>query len=295
MHSGDRLSNSAPSPRRSPPCCSRPWPRAANSRWTTRWSATSPATGGPPPSAPARRSGCCTWPPTPRGSPDCRPGCGPAPPAFFSNPYAAFGDEQLRSGLTRTTVHHRPGSYFAYSNYGVGLLGRLLAETGNGTYAELLADRVCRPLGLRSATTGRDTPGRATGHRRGRPLPPWHIPGLPGAGAVRAGGADLLHYLRAHLSPGGGELGAALRDVQRPRLRLLRSADQLALVWNHRRLDGRDLLFHSGATRGFTAFVGFCPQSATAVAALANCGPALDGRFVQGGYEVLKRLSHGRG
>ncbi|WP_307852868.1 serine hydrolase domain-containing protein [Kitasatospora sp. RG8] len=216
-------------------------------------------------------------------------------PAFFSNPYAAFGDEQLRSGLTRTTVHHRPGSYFAYSNYGVGLLGRLLAETGAGTYAELLADRVCRPLGLRSATTGRDTPGRATGHRRGRPLPPWHIPGLPGAGAVRAGGADLLRYLRAHLSPGGGELGTALRDVQRPRLRLPRSADQLALVWNHRRIDGRDLYFHSGATRGFTAFVGFCPRSATAVAALANCGPALDGRFVQGGYEVLKRLSHDRG
>ncbi|MFD0273073.1 serine hydrolase domain-containing protein [Kitasatospora sp. NPDC127111] len=214
-----------------------------------------------------------------------------AVPTFLSNPYTGFHDEQLRTALARTTVRHRPGARFRYSNYGVGLLGRLLAEAGSGTYAELLAERVCRPLGLRTATTGPDAPGRATGHRRGRPLPPWHIPGLPGAGAVRASGTDLLRYLLAHLSPDGGELATALRDVQRPRLRLPHSSGRLALVWNHRRTAGRDLVFHAGATRGFTAFAGFCPQSATAVAALANCGPTLDNRFVQGAYEVLRGLA----
>ncbi|MEU6233986.1 serine hydrolase domain-containing protein [Kitasatospora sp. NPDC047058] len=212
-------------------------------------------------------------------------------PTFLSNPYSGFHDEQLRTALARTTVHHRPGAHFCYSNYGVGLLGRLLAETGSAPYAELLAERVCRPLGLRTATTSLDAPGRATGHRRGRPLPPWRIPGLPGAGAVRASGTDLLRYLEAHLSPDGGELGAALRDVQCPRLRLPHSSGRLALVWNHRRTGGRDLLFHAGATRGFTAFAGFCPQSATAVAALANCGLTLDNRFVQSAYEVLTRLA----
>ncbi|MFJ3789945.1 serine hydrolase domain-containing protein [Kitasatospora sp. NPDC090091] len=215
-------------------------------------------------------------------------------PAWFSNPYATFGDEQLQAALARTAVHHRPGSRFTYSNYGVGLLGRLLAEAASTDYPALLADRVCRPLGLRTTTCSPGPPDRAVGHRRERPLPPWRIPGLPGAGAVRAGGTDLLRYLRAHLAPGDGELGAALRDVRQPRLRLPHSADRLCLVWNHRRTGGRDLLFHSGGTRGFTAFVGFCPQTATAVAALANCGPALDGRFVQAGYEALKQLSSAR-
>ncbi|MFJ7273602.1 serine hydrolase domain-containing protein [Kitasatospora sp. NPDC098663] len=211
-----------------------------------------------------------------------------AVPTWFTNPYVAFGDEQLRSGVARTTVRCRPGSRYRYSNYGVALLGRVLAETGGSPYGELLAERVLRPLGLGATTCTADPPGRAVGYRRGQELPPWHIPGLPGAGALRASGADLLRYLRAHLDGGHGELASALREVQRPRLRLPRSTDQLCLVWNHRRPGGRDLYFHAGATRGFTAFVGFSPQASTAVAALANTGPSLDGRFLRAAYEVLR-------
>ncbi|WP_316524843.1 serine hydrolase domain-containing protein [Kitasatospora brasiliensis] len=219
-----------------------------------------------------------------------------AAPAWFSNPYEAYGDEQLREALTRTSVHDRPGSRYWYSNFGVGLLGRALAERGGLPYGELLTERVCGPLGLHDTTCAPDQPGRATGYRHGRALPPWRIPGLPGAGAVRASGADLLRYLRAHLDGGAGGLGetglgAALRDVQRPRLRLPRSTDRIALVWMHRRSGDRDLYFHSGGTRGFTAFVGFSPDGSAAVAAVANTAPALDGRFVQAGYEALRVAS----
>ncbi|MEU3498372.1 serine hydrolase domain-containing protein [Kitasatospora cineracea] len=215
-------------------------------------------------------------------------------PAWNSNPYAAFDERRLRAALARTTVRTRPGRRYRYSNYGVGLLGRALAERAALPYGDLLADRVLTPLGLRSTTCAPGPGPHATGHRHGRPLPPWHIPALPAAGAVRAGGADLLHYLRAHLDPRPTGLAAALRDVQRPRLRLPGTApgsapgDELCLVWNHRRSNGRDLYFHSGGTRGFTAFAGFSPRDAVAVAALANTGPALNGRFVQAGYEVLR-------
>ncbi|MFD4655330.1 serine hydrolase domain-containing protein [Kitasatospora sp. NPDC058444] len=217
-----------------------------------------------------------------------------AVPTWQTNPYAAFGDDQLRAALSRTTVRSRPGSMHRYSNYGVGLLGRLLAETGGLPYGELLAKRVLVPLGL-SATTcapeapdAPDVPSRATGYRRGRAMPTWRIPGLPGAGAVRSSGSDLLRYLQAHLGQGSGELGTPLADVQRVRLRLPHSSDELCLVWNHRRSGGRELYFHTGATRGFTAFVGFSPTGATAVATLANTGPKRGGRFVQAGYEVLR-------
>ncbi|MGW3233489.1 hypothetical protein [Kitasatospora sp. NPDC001095] len=155
-------------------------------------------------------------------------------------------------------------------------------------------------------------------------LPPWYIPGLPGAGAVRADGADLLRYLRAHLDGGpatgpdgglvrgpgpgpatgpdggpatdpDGGLRTALRDVQRLRLRLPHSTDRIGLVWMHRRSGDRDLSFHSGGTRGFTAFVGFSQDGQAAVAAVANTAPALDGRFVQAGYEVLRAASRPEG
>ncbi|QKW18229.1 beta-lactamase family protein [Kitasatospora sp. NA04385] len=222
-------------------------------------------------------------------------------PAWNSNPYAAFDERRLRAALARTTVRTAPGRRYRYSNYGVGLLGRALAERAGLPYGDLLRDRVLSPLGLRSATCApdradpadrADRADRAVGHRHGRPVPPWRIPALPAAGAVRAGGADLLRYLRAHLDPRptavADALADALRDVQRPRLRLPGSGDELCLVWNRRRSDGRDLYFHSGGTRGFTAFVGFRPGDAVAVAALANTGPALNGRFVQAGYDLLR-------
>lgn len=220
-------------------------------------------------------------------------------PAWNSNPYASFGEEELRAALARTTVRVSPGSRYRYSNYGVGLLGRAMAERAGLPYGELLAERVLSPLGLGATTCAPDAAGRAVGYRRGRALPPWQIPGLPGAGAVRASGADLLRYLRAHLDARtaahldarSAALAPALADVQRPRLRLPASGDELCLVWNRRRSGGRDLYFHSGGTRGFTAFVGFCPQERAAVAALANAGPTLNGRFVQAGYEVLRAAS----
>lgn len=227
------------------------------------------------------------------GLPRLPPGLLPlAVPTWSSNPYQAFSPEQLLRSLGRTTVRCRPGSRVRYSNFGVGLLGRLLADGAGLDYAELLAERICGPLGL-SATGCAPDPAQAVGHSRGRPVPPWRIPGLPGAGAVRSTGRDLASFLQAHLRGGdaGPTLRTALREVQRPRLRHPRTGDRLALVWNVRsRADG-ELLFHSGATRGFTAFVGFCPQARTGLAALTNQAPTVGGRFVQRAYELLIALA----
>lgn len=213
-------------------------------------------------------------------------------PSWRTNPYAAYRDDHLLDALSRTEVHRRPGSRLQYSNYGVALLGRLLAERAGTQYATLVADRVCRPLGLTVTGCEAAPAAQAVGHRRGRPLPPWSIPGLPGAGALRSSGRDLLRYLRAHLEPDRlPQLTAALRQVQQPRVGVPRSSDRLCLIWNLRRIADHDVLFHAGATRGFTSFVGFSPRTRTAVAALTNTGPGLAGRFIQTSYDFLRRLT----
>jgi CubicO group peptidase (beta-lactamase class C family) len=214
-------------------------------------------------------------------------------PTWFSNPYSAYGDDQLLEALRHTQVHNRPGNRLCYSNYGVALLGRALAETAGLSYPKLLAERVCHPLGLTATTCEPDPVTQAVGHRRRRPLPPWLIPGLPAAGSLRSTGTDLIRYLSAHLDPPGTPVTEALREVQRPRLRPPRSADQLCLIWNRREVNGSDLLFHSGATRGFTSFLGFAPQAKVAVAAMANTGPSRNGRFVQSSYSLLRRFADG--
>ncbi|MBT2384271.1 serine hydrolase [Streptomyces sp. ISL-11] len=212
---------------------------------------------------------------------------------WFSNPYAGFSTADVMAALPRTRLHHRPGTHVRYSNYGAGLLGHVLVRAaGGGEYAALLAERVLDPLGLADTDGDPDRP-QAVGHWHGRPRPPWRIPGLPAAGALRSSARDLLRCLTALLAPeraGPPSLRAALADVQRPRLALPRTGHRICLVWNLRPRAGRPLLHHSGGTRGFTAFAGFLPRSGTAVVALADAAPTPTAPFIQAAYGTLCAL-----
>ncbi|ONK11312.1 Beta-lactamase precursor [Streptomyces sp. MP131-18] len=214
-------------------------------------------------------------------------------PGWFTNPYGRYPPERLLPALARTRVRRTPGTRVRYSNFGVGLLGRLLAEEAGTDYAALLDARLLGPLGLGDTTTDPTLP-QATGHWRGRPLPPWQIPALPGAGALRSSAADLLRFLGAHTAPDAaapnGPLHAALREVVRPRSPGP-GGPELPLAWSRRARPGHALYFHSGGTRGTSTFVGFCPAPRVHVVALAATAPTLRGRFIQEAYVLLRALA----
>lgn len=207
-----------------------------------------------------------------------------AVPRWRTNPYLDFGPDEWARALRR--ARPRPPGRYRYSNFGVALLGRALAHAADLPYEELLARRVLRPLGLRD--TGFSTSAQVTGYLRGRPRPPWEMPGMPAAGALRSSASDMLRYLTAHLSPLTAPLGRACAEVTRSRVSA--GDHEVCLVWNVRRRPGRELLFHSGGTRGCTAFAALSPTTGTAFVALANAGPTVDGSFVQRAYEAAWAL-----
>lgn len=249
-------------------------------------------------------------------------------PAWWTNPFARYDLNDLYQATARIRVRNQPGARVRYSNFGVGLLGQLLANAAGCDYHELVIDRICRPLGMLDTRTQPDA-SCATGHRHGHPVPGWEmvidhllrrlgvidiytkpgttgavqhrrnhpVPGwkmgaLAGAGTLRSSAADLLRYLQAQLHPETSPLEAALRAAQIPRVHD-ESRDHVCLVWNHRRTRRGDLLFHGGATRGFTAFVGFCPQATIGVAAVVNVvNTASTHRYtmIQTAYSLLKAL-----
>nr|WP_199813239.1 serine hydrolase domain-containing protein [Streptomyces aureocirculatus] len=221
-------------------------------------------------------------------------------PAWFSNPYAAYSADDCHRALARTRPRTPPGTRVRYSNFGVGLLADLLTRAahgpGDGAYARLLAARVLDPLGLTRTNCAADRP-QATGYWHGRARPPWEIPALPGAGAVRSSARDLLTALDALLDPAAVPPGVprtlrtALADVTTPRIALPRTGNRIALIWNIRPRPGRDLYHHSGGTRGFTTFAGFSPQTNVALTALANTSPTLSGAFTQRAYLALWTLA----
>ncbi|WP_329263411.1 serine hydrolase domain-containing protein [Streptomyces pseudovenezuelae] len=215
-------------------------------------------------------------------------------PAWRTNPYARYPAERVVDAFLRHRQHRRPGTRWHYSNFGVAVLGHALAAATGTPWEELLTGQVLGPLGLSEATLvpgGPDTD--ATGHRRDgtTPVPPLAVGGFQAAGAVRAAPHDLLTFLEAHLDPSDRPLAGALRAVRRPVLRRGLGHRQVHTVaWFRHPAEGGPMYFHGGATLGQQAFLGFRPDTGTALAALCTRRFRVGDAFVPTAYALLAEL-----
>ncbi|GAB2722028.1 serine hydrolase domain-containing protein [Kitasatospora kifunensis] len=131
-----------------------------------------------------------------------------ATPHWFTRPCATFSAAHLLRSLARTPVRGTPGTQVRYSSLGCGLLGLLLENAAGARYEDLLESRVCAPLGLLDTSCA---PGGevGSGYRRGRRIPSFRIPALPGAAGLRSSADDMLRYVQALLVMDGGSQVAA--------------------------------------------------------------------------------------
>jgi D-alanyl-D-alanine-carboxypeptidase/D-alanyl-D-alanine-endopeptidase len=212
------------------------------------------------------------------------------------NPYAGLSVQELYTGLARTRLRRRPGGRVRYSNLGAGLLGQALARAAGQPYEELVRQRICVPLGLADTMitpTGEQAARLATGHtRRGRPMPPFQLPALAGAGALRSTATDLLRFLEANLDPAHSPLADQLERTQQPRVgRPGRWG--VGLGWSIARPPGAagPVLWHNGGTSGFRSFAAVAREAGTAVVVLSNTARSVD----RLGLRLLKALASGAG
>ncbi|MEU1788219.1 serine hydrolase domain-containing protein [Streptomyces sparsogenes] len=187
------------------------------------------------------------------------------------DPYAHYTLDDLATGLGEITPATEPGSSYAYSNLGFGLLGQALAFDAVDT---MLRRRVTSPLGLRDTTTTLrpDMASRkVVGHLAGAPVPDWHDHVLSAAGSSMYSTADdMVRFLRAQLRPGRTPLGAAIELTQRSRFT---ADDQLrvGLGWHLSPLSGgRTMTWHNGGTGGFSTCAAFNRESGSAVVMMVN-------------------------
>jgi CubicO group peptidase (beta-lactamase class C family) len=218
-------------------------------------------------------------------------------PRLRSDPYARYRVEDLHRATARLRPLREP-PVVRYSTFGIGLLGHLLARAAGTPYSDLVAERILTPLGMRDTSIpDDDTLARhaACGHRRGRRAPHWHFDALAAAGALYSSGADMLCYLRAQLDPSIAPppLAIAISVGHRPRRAYPRGSNSIALGWNVRTIQGRTLLWHSGGTGGFTAFIGFSPDAEAGVAVLTNTTPTLRQPVILAARRLLKAVVYG--
>lgn len=195
------------------------------------------------------------------------------------DPYARLTADGLLRALSTAKLKRTPGSGTVhYSNLGVGILGAALANQCAMSFADLLAVRICGPLGLMDTVTdgqlsvvqrSRMVPG----HRgRGKSAAAWPLDGIPAAGALRSTADDMLRFLSAQLHPEDTELAEAIRLTH-----VLRDDPQLTIGLGWMRIDKpHRLWWHNGGTGGYRSFAGFRPDRGDAAVVLANHSRSVD-------------------
>jgi D-alanyl-D-alanine-carboxypeptidase/D-alanyl-D-alanine-endopeptidase len=221
-------------------------------------------------------------------------------PADPTNPYADYGTQQLYQFLAAHGVAKPADAAFLYSNLGVGLLGQLLANRANRSYADLIQEQIAAPLQLRDTTVSL-SPEQAGRFMQGlgsnrAPSHAWDLTALAGAGALRSSAADMLTYLQANLHPGqfaagtapGRTLTAAI--AQSHELRADAGNMRIAFAWLYDAATGN--YWHNGGTGGFTSYAFFNPQSDYAAVVLVNAAPGDQGSLADSlGQHIAQRFA----
>jgi CubicO group peptidase (beta-lactamase class C family) len=194
-------------------------------------------------------------------------------PANPGNPYADYSVDQLYGFLSNYALPRDIGAQYEYSNYGVGLLGNVLALAAEDDYETLIRTRITGPLGMTDTTialTPELQTRLAVGHdQRREAVPNWDIPTLAGAGALRSTANDMLSFLALHLGFTTSELSPAAAVMLAER-RPAGPGMEIALGWHIQRGSEREHIWHNGGTGGYRSFVGYDPVTRVGIVALTN-------------------------
>jgi CubicO group peptidase (beta-lactamase class C family) len=209
-------------------------------------------------------------------------------PADWNDPYADYLVKDLYAFLGSYTLKVDPGSTYAYSNVGAGLLGHVLTRHAGGTYESNIASVIGAPLGLvdTSVTLNETQKTRlAPGHdgdlgaAKG-----WSATNaIEGAGQLHSTAHDLLKLVSAEIGLSGASLAPAIALTQTKHATdELRRATGLGWVLE---ADGR--IWNNGQTGGYTSFVGFDPKEQHGVVVIADTASRYTTEL---GMALLERL-----
>ncbi len=200
-------------------------------------------------------------------------------PADPANPYADYTVQQMYDFLSRHELRRDIGAQFEYSNYGVGLLGHVLARRTGTTYERLVVDRIAQPLGMSDTrvTLTDDMKARlAAGHSGSQQAKHWDIPTLAGAGVLRSTAADMTRYVAANLGLLPSPLDSALLLSHQEQASTDREDSAIGLGWIIRHGEASDVFWHNGGTGGYRSFVGFDKTTGLGVVVLSNNNESVD-------------------
>ncbi len=220
----------------------------------------------------------------------------PLPPDFdYFSPYTCYTTEHIYDYLSNyCTLSFMPGTWWEYSNTGMGLLGHTLGLIDGTSYDSILKRYLFDVLGMDNSSiylTEQQQSNLALSHNSD------YDPGLyfiandifQGAGSIKSSLNDMFKYLEAQMGLAETPLRNAINLTHQPQLHQGSLGDQ-GLAWFILELDdGQVITYHGGDTYGYSAYIGFNASASTGVIILVNY--TLNGTQITMGQEILKAIN----
>jgi CubicO group peptidase (beta-lactamase class C family) len=188
---------------------------------------------------------------------------------FSADPYRDVSHHDLIAYLRRERPRSPAIRKFLYSNLGFAVLGLAVEKATSQPYAELLHERLCRPLGLKQTMiqSALEPDLAMPGYRAdGQSAAVWHWDAYAPCGGLVSTFNDLTELLRSFLDPGSA-IAEALDLATQPRFAREGGGD-VGLGWMLP--PSGDSFWHNGGTGGYSSYLGINKMHGWGVILLAN-------------------------
>ena len=205
-------------------------------------------------------------------------------PTWFPHMREDWTVAQLIDFFKNEPLDFPPGTSWHYTNSGYILLGAILEKVTGRPYAEIVADWIFRPLGMKDTRYGSDTPiipGRADGYRKtpdGVINAPYLSMTQPFSAGALVSTVDDLARWQAALDRGEILSAESRRRMWTPVVLPDGRPTRYGFGWGIWSYQGHAVVEHGGTINGFSTANMRLPDDRIYVAVLSNCGGCADPR-----------------
>jgi CubicO group peptidase (beta-lactamase class C family) len=221
------------------------------------------------------------------------------------DPYAAYTTADVYDYLNSwCDLLFEPGTQYAYSNTGMGLVGHVLGLVDSSSFAEVLRRDMLEPLGLNETVLELNEESLAhlaPGHDESRDSVKNYFAQdiFQGAGFLKSSLHDMLIYLQTQMGLIRSPLDNAIALTQQIHFevgdvtyndREGRYDLSIGLAWHIDLLpEGYTFFWHGGRTNGYMAYMAYDLDALTGVVIL--CNQSYADAIVRFGEDALKALN----
>lgn len=183
------------------------------------------------------------------------------------DPYKGYDKAMIYQYLSTFKPDSTIGAKASYSNFGIAILGTILETAYKIPLEKLLKKVITGPLEMNStdyAVLTEQEKLKTTGYSADKAVPYWDMEDFRAAGGLKSNLQDMIIYLKANMKEINKDISLSHKETFKM------PVYNFGLAWIVKPLKNNTMIYHDGATAGFTSFITFTTDHKTGVIILNN-------------------------